>query len=164
MPERKLRSRIGGQNPNVETDHPVLGAVGVHIIRGAVERHTRPPPAATHVHTDRRPAPNGHVQRAERVQLALVTRGGRHYRVPGTSSDRIPDMLRGRRRVLRGRHHPNRGQNQAHRYAYVAVLHRYADRRVHRRLPEREHRVLRDIRRMHSDELRSITVRLRARQ
>lgn len=56
MCERELRSGAGGQDTDVEADHPVLGAAGVHTVRGPVERHARPPPPAAHVHTDRRPA------------------------------------------------------------------------------------------------------------
>lgn len=152
MPERELRARVGGQNPNVEADHPVLGAAGVHTVRGPVERHARSPTPATHVHTDRRPAADGRVQRAQRVQLALVARRGRSVRVPGAGAHRVPDMLRGGRRVLCGRHHARPGSDQAHRHAHVALLHRHAGGRVHGRLPKRQHRLLRNVRRVHSDE------------
>jgi len=150
--ERELRAGAGGQDTDVEADHPVLGAAGVHPVRGPVERHARPPPPAAHVHTHFRAAADGRVQRAERVQLALVAGRGRGVRVPGARAHRFQDMLRGRRRVLRGRHHPRPGPDQAHRHAHVAVLHRHAGGRVHGRLPERQHRLLRHVRRVHSDE------------
>lgn len=152
MPERDLRARVGGQDTDVEADHSVLGAAGVHTVRGPVERHARPPPPATHVHTDRWPAADGRVQRAQRVQLALVTSRGRRVRVPGACPHRVQDMLRGGRRVLRGRHHARPGSDQTHWHAHVTVLHRHAGGRVHGRLPQRQHRLLRHVRRVHSDE------------
>lgn len=164
MPERELRAGAGGQDPVVEAEHPVLGAAGVHTVRGPVERHARPSAPAAHVHTDRGTAADGRVQRAQRVQLALVACRGRRVRVPGSRAHRVAHLLRGGRRVLRGRHHARRGPHQAHRPAHVAVLHRHADRRVHRRLPQRQHRLLRHVRRVHSDELPGAGVRRRAHQ
>lgn len=137
----------------MEADHPVLGAAVVHTVRGPVERHARPAPQATHVHTDRRPAVDGHVQYAERVLLALATVGGRRVRVLGARDHWIADLLRGGRRVLRGRHHTCRGPHQAHRHAHVPVLYRHAGRREHRWLPQRQHRLLRHVRCVHSHEL-----------
>jgi len=148
VPGREPRAGAGGQDPDVEAERPVLGAAGVRYVRGPVERHARTPPPAAHVHPDRRPGADGPVQRAERVQLALVARGGRRHRVPGARAHRFPDMLRGGRRVLRGRHHPDRGPDQAHRRAHVAVLRRHADRRVHRRSAQRGRRFLRHVRRV----------------
>lgn len=148
----------------MEADHPVFGAVDIHTVRRPVERHARTSPPAVDVHTDRRPTDNGRVQRAERVQLAVVARHSRRVRVPGARAHRVPHMLRSGRRVLRGRHHPDRGPDQAHRAAHVAVLHRHADWRVHRRLPERKHRFLRHVRRVHSDELPGAVARRHAGQ
>lgn len=164
MPERELRPGVGGQDPDVEAYHPVLGAAGVHTVRGPVERHARPPPPAAHVHPDSRPTADGRVQRAERVQLALVARRSRHHRVPDPRAHRVPHMLRGRRRVLRGRHHPARGPDQAHRHAHVAVLRGHADRRVHRRHTKRGDRFLRHVRRVHGHELSGAAVRRHAGQ
>jgi len=152
VPERELRTGVGGQDTDMEADHPVLGTAVVHTVRRLVERHARTSAPATHVHTDCWPAADGRVQRAQRVQLALVTRCGRRVRVPGACAHRVTDMLRGWRRVLRGRHHTRPGSDQAHRHAHVAVLHRYAGGRVHSRLPQRQHRLLRHVRRVHSDE------------
>lgn len=153
MPERELCPGAGGQDPNVEADHPVFGAAGVHTVRGPLERHARPPPPSAHVHPGGRPTADGRVQRAERVQLALVARRSRNQRVPDPRRHRVPHMLRGRRRVLRGRHHQGRRPDQAHRHAHVAVFRGHADRRVHRRHTERRDRFLRHVLRVHNHEL-----------
>lgn len=152
MPERESRPGAGDKDPDVEAVRAVLAAADIHTVRRAVERLARTPPPAFDVHTDRRPAGNGRVQLAQRVLLALVARRGRHFRVPGARAHRVPHMLRGRRHVLHGRHHPDRGPDQAHRAAHVALLHRHAGGRGLRRLPERQHRLLRHVRRVHGDE------------
>jgi len=152
VPERELCTGVGGQDTDMEADHPVLGAAVVHTVRGLVERHAWPPAPATYVHTDRWTAADGRVQRAQRVQLALVARRGCRIRVPGARDHRVTDMLRSGRRIIRGRHHSCPGSDQAHRHAHVAVLHRYTGGRVHGRLPQCQHRLLRHVRRVHSDE------------
>lgn len=72
--------------------------------------------------------------------------------MPGARAHRVPDMLPGGCRVLRGRHHARPGPDQAHRHAHVAVLHRHAGGRLHGWLPKRQHRLLRHVRRVHGDE------------
>lgn len=153
MPGRGVRAGAGGQDPDVEANGAVLGAAGVHTVRGPVERHARPPAPAANVRPDRRPTVDGRVQRAARVQLALAARRGRGRRVSGARAHRVPRLLRGRRRVLRGRHHPRGGPHQTRRAAHVTVFRRHADRRVHRRFPQRPRRFLRRVRRVRRPQL-----------
>jgi len=145
VPERELRARVGGQNPDVEADHPILGAAGVHTVRGPVERPARPSTPAADVRAGDRTDDLRRVQSTVHRVLGPVAYFHRHHAVANLIRHRVSTLFLHRHVRVPGRHHRHVQPDHAHRVRVGRVTAgRHLGRAV-RWLPEREVRVRRRV-------------------